>query len=335
MRASHDTDALQRSRSARSEGQHRRDDIAAAPLPNLEALRKFVVVAEELSFTRAAQRLHVVQSGVSTGVSALERELGTPLFYRDRHSVALTEAGRVLLPEARATLAAALAATDAVAEAAAGLRGVLSIGTMISTGAIDVPSLVGRFHQAHPGVLVRLRVLPSGTADLASAVADGALDLALLSLSGQPPDGVAVRQLAQEPLVLICAPEHPLASVSRGRADGADGAAGVPLSAVAGETFIDFPGGWGSRAVVDRAFTAAGIDRQVAFEVTDYATVAALVGSGLGVAMMPESAVARLPGVVSIAVAATLTWRIQVATAAGRRPGAAARAFLRELLRGR
>jgi DNA-binding transcriptional LysR family regulator len=80
----------------------------------LRHLQFFVAVAEELSFTRASRRLHVVQSGVSSAIQGLERELGAPLFDRDRHRVALTDAGLALLPEARATLAAAQAARVAV-----------------------------------------------------------------------------------------------------------------------------------------------------------------------------------------------------------------------------
>lgn len=292
----------------------------------LRHLEYFVAVAEELSFTRAARRLHVVQSGVSSVIAALERELGATLLDRDRHAVALTEAGRVLLPEARATLAAARAAADAVAETTAGLRGTLSVGTMISTGPIDVPGLLGRFHETHPGVLVRLRTLPAGSAGLARAVADGTLDLALLSLPGEPPAGVEIRRLAQEPMVLICAPGHRLA-----------GSGGAPVAALGDETFIDFPAGWGTRAIVDRAFAAAGIDRLVAFEVADYSTAAGLVSNGLGVAFVPASAAAGLRGVAQVPVASAgagspgLTWPIQVATPAGRRPSAAARAFLDEL----
>jgi DNA-binding transcriptional LysR family regulator len=184
---------------------------------------------------------------------------------------------------------------------------------MISTGSADVPAALGRFHATHPGVLVRLRVLPGGSAGLARAVTDGTLDLAVLSVPGQPPPGLAVRQLAEEPLV-------PLASASE-----------VTLDALGGETFIDFPVGWGTRTILDRAFGAAGIDRQVTFEVAYYTTAADLVGNGLGVAFLPESAAAGFEGVVPVPVPG-LAWQIQVATAAGRRPSAAARAFLGYLL---
>lgn len=310
----------------------------------LRHLEYFVAVAEELSFTRASRRLHVVQSGVSSAIQVLERELGAPLFDRNRHHVVLTEAGRALLPEARATLAAAQEAADAVAQAAAGLRGTLSIGTMISTGPVDVPALLGGFHERYPAVLVRLRVLPGGSADLAREVAAGGLDLALLSLPGEPPSGLTVRPLAHEQLVLICAARHPLAS-----------ATDVTLTSLARETFIDFPYGWGTRAITDRAFAAAGVERQVAFEIPDYTTAEGLVRTGLGVAFIPQTAAERLHGVVHIPVnpgvqgirgvpdtetaprpapgtPTALTWHIQVATSATRRLSAAGRAFLADLL---
>lgn len=303
---------------SRYTGRERRDDITTAQLPSLESLRRFVVVAEELSFTRAAQRLHVVQSGVSSAIAGLEQELGATLFDRDRHSVTLTEAGRALLPEARAALAAARAAADAVSETTAGLRGTLSVGTMISTGPVDVPEVLGRFHQAHPAVLVRLWQAPGGSSDMARAVADGTLDLALLSLPGEPPAGVELRQIAAEPLVLICAPGHRLA-----------GSPSVSVDVLGGETFVDHPVGWGTRALIDRAFAAAGVDRRVAFEVANYATTAGLVGNGLGIAFVPASAAAEMPGVAQVAAdSPAMTWRIQVATTSKRRPSASARAFL-------
>lgn len=168
-------------------------------------------------------------------------------------------------------------------------------------------------------MVVRLRVPPGGSPDLARAVADGTLDLALLLLPADPPTGVALRRLAREPLVLICAPGHPLA-----------GAGETPLDALGGETFIDFPAGWGTRTVIDRAFAAAGIDRQVAFEVPFYDVAVGLAGNGLGVAFLPAFVAADTEGVARVTVTG-LFWQIQVATTASRRPSAAARAFLGDL----
>ena len=279
----------------------------------LRHLEYFVAVAEELSFTRASRRLHVVQSGVSSAIQGLERELGAALFDRDRHRVALTEAGQALLPEARATLAAARAATEAVAEATSGLRGALSIGTMLSTGSIDVPAMLGRFHEKHPAVLVRLRAVPGGSEELAREVISGALDLALLALPGRTPAGLTVRPLAREPLVLICGPEHPLAFAGE-----------VTLESLVNETFVDYPVGWGSRAIVDRAFAAAGVERQVAYEVSEFGTAAGLVRHGLGIAFVPTSAAPAMDGVVPVPVAsASLDWQVLVATSATRRLSAA------------
>src|ERR1700760_85732 len=100
------------------------------PGVELRQLATFVAVAEEGSFTRAADRLHVVQSAVSAGVRSLERELDARLFDRSTHKVALSDAGRALLPEARATLASAAAARDAVDAVKGAVRGTIILGTL-------------------------------------------------------------------------------------------------------------------------------------------------------------------------------------------------------------
>jgi hypothetical protein len=124
----------------------------------LRQLEHFVVTAEERHFTRAARRLHIVQSGLSASIRALERELGAPLFVRSTRRVELTEAGRALLGEARRTLAAAQAARDAVADVQGLLRGRLAVGTMqILPPAVDLLGTLGRFHAQHPDVELRLR----------------------------------------------------------------------------------------------------------------------------------------------------------------------------------
>jgi DNA-binding transcriptional LysR family regulator len=193
---------------------------------------------------------------------------------------------------------------------------------MQSTGRLDLPALLGAFYAAHPGVLVRLRLSSAGSAGLAGEVLSGDLNLALLSLPGRPPAGLNLTPVGAELLLLACPPHHALARRQQ-----------ASLVQLAGEAFIDFTPGWGNRAVVDRAFAAAGLEREVRFEVADFVTAASLVRNGLGVAFLPESFAAGLPDLPTVRIAgAQLSWPVSVATAARRPLSAAGRAFLAELM---
>lgn len=285
---------------------------------DLRHLEYFVAVADELNFTRAARRVHTVQSGVSAAVAQLERELGVRLFDRTRQRVALSDAGIALLPRARAALDAVRAARDAVDEVKGGLSGTIDLGTMISVGIVDLPALLGRFHQRYPGVTVRLRTMTAGTAGLVAALKDGTLDLAFVSLPGRPPAGLIVRQLAAWPVVLVCRADHRLAAGES-----------VELSQLGDEPFIDFPKGYGNRAVVDHAFDNAGITRRVRLEVADLATAAGFVRHGLGVAFLPSFIAPRAEDLRVLTVSDhELTWRLGVATSRTREQSAAVRALL-------
>src|ERR1700689_1880897 len=125
----------------------------------LRQLRMFVAVAEEGGFSRAADRLHVVQSAVSAGIRGLERELGTQLFHRDTRHVELSDAGLALLPEARSVLSAVTLASDSVAQVASGLRGSVMLGTMQAQGMrkVSTARLIAGFQRDHPGVRIGAR----------------------------------------------------------------------------------------------------------------------------------------------------------------------------------
>ena len=278
----------------------------------------FVAVAEERSFTRAAARLHVVQSGVSAAIKALEHELDAPLLERTSKRVALTDAGAALLPRARAALDAARAARDAVDEVRGGLRGTVRIGTLTAIGLVDLPALLGRFHRTHPAVTLQLTVSTRGSGGLVDALTDGSLDLAMVSVPGRPPTGVHLRQLLWRPMELVLPAGHRLA-----------GREVVRIADLAGEQFVDFPVGYGNRTVVDRAFAAAGVQRHVSLEVVDISTGAGFVRHGLGIAILPRFAVPDEADLVVLPVAdADLDWPLGVATSAVRAPSAAARALL-------
>lgn len=245
----------------------------------LHQLATFVTVADEGSFTRAADRLHVVQSAVSASVRKLEAELGVTLFDRSTHHVAISAAGRVLLPEARATLAAAVSAREAIEQHRGGLRGTVALGTMQgqATRAIGIAEVLADFRRTHPGVEVHVRH-GGGSAAMADAVRDGSLDLAVVSLPDADPPGLVLTPLASEPIALAVAPGHRLAGRSQ-----------VALSALRDEPFVELPPGWGTRMAVDRAFAAAGIERTIAYEVNDTAAVLDFVAHGLAITLMPRS----------------------------------------------
>jgi DNA-binding transcriptional LysR family regulator len=246
----------------------------------LRQLATFVAVAEEGSFTRASDRLHVVQSAVSAGVRNLERQLGASLFDRSTHKVQLTDAGRALLPEARATLAAATAARDAVDAVGGGVRGTVLLGTMQAQGmrALDVPGLLAEFRNHHPLVEVHIRHAAGGSSEMAAQVREGRLDLAFVSLPTHEIPGVKLTPLAREPIMVLAPATHPLAKRKT-----------VALSALTSEPLVEFPEGWGIRMAIDRAFQAAGVTRTITYEINDTASLIDFVRHGLALSMLPTS----------------------------------------------
>jgi DNA-binding transcriptional LysR family regulator len=248
----------------------------------LRHLEHFVAVAEEQSFTRAARRLHLVQSALSVSIRALERELGAALFERTTREVRLTDAGRILLPEARRTLDAAATAQAAVLGAQEGLRGTLRLGMMQLIRMVDVGALIARFHRDRPLVDIQPRAAPGGSAALISDVRRGLLDAAFVAVSGTEQPGLTATTLASEPVLLACPPDHPLAR-----------RAAVSVGELADEPFVDFTPGWGTRTVADQLFARAGIERTIGIEVSDGSIHAALVRGGLGLAILPQSMAAE------------------------------------------
>src|SRR4051794_10051882 len=207
----------------------------------LRQLECFVAVAEEANFTRAAARLHIVQSAVSATIKRLEHELGAPLLERNSKRVLLTDAGAALLPRARVTLDAARDAADAVAEVHGGLRGTLRLGTLTSVTLLDLPTLLGEFHRRHPGVVLQTSAAPSGSQGLVDALRERRLDLAFVSLPGPHPAGITLTDLASSTLDLVVPVDHPLANRPS-----------LSITELAGLDFVDSPVGYGNRTVADR-----------------------------------------------------------------------------------
>ncbi|MEU5667123.1 LysR family transcriptional regulator [Streptomyces longwoodensis] len=249
---------------------------------DLQQMRYAVAVADTRNFTRAAERCFVVQSSLSHRIAALEREVGAQLFARSSRRVELTGAGAAFVAAARECLAAA---DRAVADACAAngvVRGRLAVGVIVTTAAVDVPELLRRYRDRHPDVRVGLR---SGRSDeLAAAIRAGDLDIAFLGMpQDERPTGVETVVLDRDAHVLVVPAGHRLAGAER-----------VTLPDIAEETFVDFIAGTPARAQSDRAFAAAGLVRDVAYEAGVVEMITGLITCGLGVALLPSAYIGPL-----------------------------------------
>jgi DNA-binding transcriptional LysR family regulator len=245
---------------------------------DLRQLRAFVAVAEERHFGRAAERLHIAQPPLSQTIKRLEAELGAPLLHRTTRRVDLAPAGEVLLPRAKAILAAVEDAERDARRAARGEFGRLSVGFTGSATYGFLPALAGALRVALPGVELDLHgelLTPAQVAGLE----DGTLDIALLRPPMSAP-GLALEPVLREPLVAVLPQGHRFA---RRRA--------IALADLAGEPFVTYPSSNGSvlHGVVERACAAAGFRPRSALEVAETATLVSFVAAGYGVSLVPAS----------------------------------------------
>ena len=256
----------------------------------LQQLRYAVAIAEEQSFTRAAERCFVVQSALSRQIKSLESELGVRLFARTSRKVEATPAGEAFVEQARLCLGAAERAKVAAAAAHGDIRGALTIGVIPTVTAVDVAAVLGAFRRSYPEVGVNVRT--GGSDEFLRRIAAGELDVGFLGLAeGVTPQGVQTRELSRERLVAVLAEGHRLAERRRLR-----------LEDLADEPFVDFPEGSSGREQSDLAFDRAGLRREVSFEVNTADLLTGLVRQGLGVALVAPSVAREAPGCVCIPV---------------------------------
>lgn len=173
-------------------------------------LRYFAAVAEELHFTRAAERLYVSQPALSKQIRMLEKQVGAALFERDRREVRLSAVGAALLPHVQRMLAEWEAAQEAVAQVVADQAAVLVVGMSTSPGRGGVlPAIRSRFTSARPDARLRLRQVPWH--DSTAGLADGTCDAAFVWLPLPNPDRYRWVVVAEEPRLVAMADTHPLA----------------------------------------------------------------------------------------------------------------------------
>ncbi|MET8797434.1 LysR substrate-binding domain-containing protein [Nocardia sp. NPDC004568] len=242
----------------------------------LRQLEYFVAVAEEQNFTRAAQRVHISQSGVSAQIRALEKELGAELFDRSARTATLTVAGKAALEHARTALDAAEAVTQAVGEVTDLIRGRLTVGMVVGCTVTPLFDALADFHRAHPGVEISL--LEDNSDRLAEAVRAGALDVALIGTATAEPDGLEALPLLREELVAAVPREHPLTARQR-----------VTLAELCAHPLVCMPAGTGVRTVLDRVCATQDLRPVVALEAGAADAIADLAARGLAVAVLSDS----------------------------------------------
>lgn len=254
---------------------------------DLSQLRCFVAVAEELHFSRAAERLHMTQPPLSRQVQLLEHAIGTALFTRSNRMVRLTPAGRSLLPEARTILRLSEHAGLTARRVGLGEAGAISVGFTAAAGYRFLPDAVARWRDAFPDIGLQLREMVSG--EQLEALDAGRLDLGLL----RPPitrDGLRSRCIVREPLVAALHVSHPLAASDALRLRDFDHLPLVMYSPDEARYFYD---------LVARIFSRHGVSPRYAQHVSQIHSVLALVRAGLGVALVPEAATSlRYEGIV-------------------------------------
>jgi DNA-binding transcriptional LysR family regulator len=253
--------------------------ISGGNAMDVRQLDMFRAVAEEKSFTRAAERLHVSQSAISRQVKLLEEELGGRLLHRGARGATPTAPGELLLRLANRVHRDMRDVMSQIAETHGLLRGSLTLAGGMTVCMHVLPRVLKQYKRLYPGV--ELRVVSGPSESILRQLRAHTVDMALLTLPLSDPDLEVVPVLDEE-MVVVTAPGHPL---SRQRSVDAHAIARFPL--------ILYEAGSNSRRVQDRLLGETEIPPKVAMETENVEIIKAMVGAGLGITLIPWAAIAK------------------------------------------
>lgn len=243
----------------------------------LDLVHSFLIVADEMSFRRGAERLHLDQSALTRRIQKLEQTLGFRLFERTTREVALTAAGRRFYEDNATLLAGYAEAVASARSVAEGRTGVVRVGYMAFAATELVPRTVARFGQLHPGVEVRLRYIRTQGQKL--ALANDEIDIGYMIGPFTHSEFMTIR-LASDPLYLVAPRNHPLTR----RPDL------TPADIEGVDLILGDMEEWGEyRWRLSNLFLALGIPLKVRLEASNTLALIGLVAAGLGVTIYPES----------------------------------------------
>lgn len=256
----------------------------------LEQLRIFVAVAEREHLTQGARALNLTQSAVSSAIATLEARYATKLFDRIGRRIALTDAGRLFLTEARAVLTRAAAAEAVLSDLSGLARGSLALMASQTVANYWLPPLIQRFRREHPGITVSLAI--GNTETVSAAIQNGDADLGFIEGEIDDP-ALAMTAVAEDELVIIVAAGHPWAQTPPSPAELKQGA------------WVLREPGSGTRAMFEAALPGLGLvatDLAVALELPSNEAICAAVAAGAG-----TTAISRLVAANAIAAGRLVT----------------------------
>lgn len=243
-----------------------------------QSLQAFLAVAETQSFSRAAEQLYLTQPAVSKRIATLESQVSTRLFDRIGRRISLTEAGHLLLPQAKRILAAVEDSRRALANLSGQVGGRLTLATSHHIGLHRLPPILKHYTQRHPEVELDLHFLDSEFAY--QGVQDGTLELAVVTLAPHPIEQLHVVKLWRDRLCFVCAPDHPLAQAPE-----------LTLETLCQYKCV-LPGAMTfTRTLIEQRFAEAGLTLPVSMATNYLETLKMMCSVGLGWSLLPEGMV--------------------------------------------
>jgi DNA-binding transcriptional LysR family regulator len=282
----------------------------------LAQLKYYVTIAETLSFTRAAQILHVSQPALSYQIRRLESELGTHLFDRGGRRIALTPDGEIFLPLAQSVLLRADEAVRVLKEHQGVEAGEVRMGCNPSVATYMGPALIASFREHLPRV--RVQIIEGGDLELQQGVVEGSIDFAVVTAPGSP-HTLDVTPLGAEDLLLVVSPAHRYSDRST-----------VALAELSYEEFIFTTNSYNITAQIIDACRRVGFEPRVAYQTGSLESLKAFVRYGLGISMLPRMALqgAVADGLVVIDIEGTLTRELNLIRGRDRASTPATRALM-------
>lgn len=279
----------------------------------LRHLRYFLAVADNLSFTRAADQLHVTQPTLSHQVRQLEEEIGSVLFDRIGRRVHLTPSGETFRGYAQKALKEINSATAAISELEGLMHGTLTVGVFESFSTSLLPPLLAKFCDLYPGVHVTVRQLPTG--QLEEQLDNGNLNLGI-AYSPPATDKIVAEKLFDEPLALVVGTKHALAHRRR-----------IHMAALDGEPLMLLTAEFPSRRLLESRFAAVGAKPRVVLEINSIQATLATVSSTKLATILTKRMAKTVPGLHCIELVPTIMRTVAMFWRRGGYRTAAARAM--------